>query len=70
MDITGTPLSSDQHPLKLIIDGSCTSDCKTKSWWGQALRYVWRRRKHKIESREQFTKDADQARLWIVSPSL
>lgn len=40
--------------LTLIIDASCTADHKTKSRWGQALRYVWRRRRHKIMSRAQF----------------
>lgn len=50
----GTPLNSDQHLPKLIIDASCTADHKTKSRWGQALRYVWRRRKHRTTSRQQF----------------
>src|SRR5260370_246623 len=27
--------------VKLIIDASCSADHKTKSRWGQALRYVW-----------------------------
>ncbi len=52
--VTNTPLNFDQHLLKLMIDASCAADYKTKSRWGQALRYVWRRRKHKIMSRAQF----------------
>jgi hypothetical protein len=46
--------NQEQHMLKLIIDASCTADHKTQSRWGQALRYVWRRRKHKHTSRKQF----------------
>ena len=52
--MTKTSLNADQHSLKLIIDASCTADFRTKSRWGQALRYVWQRRKHRIKSREQF----------------
>jgi hypothetical protein len=37
----------EQHLLKLIVYASCSADHKTKSRWAQALRYVWRRRKHK-----------------------
>jgi hypothetical protein len=44
----------DQHMLKLIIDASCTADHKTRSRWGQALRYVWRRRKRRTMSRDKF----------------
>ena len=40
--------------LKRIIDASCSADHKTKSRWGQALRYVWRKRNQKASSREQF----------------
>ena len=48
------PLKADVHVLKLLIDASCLADRKTKSRWGQALRYIWRRRKHRIQSRQQF----------------
>lgn len=51
VDVTKTPLDLHQHLLKLIVDASCSADFKTKSRWDQALRYVWRRRKHKIMSR-------------------
>jgi hypothetical protein len=44
----------DQHMLKLIIDASCTADHKTRSRWGQALKYVWRRRQRKTVSRVDF----------------
>jgi hypothetical protein len=44
----------DQHMLKLMIDASCTADHKTRSRWGQGLRYVWRRRKHRTMSRGDF----------------
>jgi hypothetical protein len=37
-----------------MIDASCTADHKTRSRWGQALRYVWRRRKRKTVSRLDF----------------
>jgi hypothetical protein len=43
-----------QHLLKLIVDASCTADHKRRSRWGQALRYVWRRRKYKATSRRKF----------------
>jgi hypothetical protein len=44
----------NQQVLKLIVDASCTADHKTRSRWGQALRYVWRRRKRKISSGQEF----------------
>jgi hypothetical protein len=44
----------NQRVLKLMIDASCTADHKTRSRWGQALRYVWRRRKHRTMSRDDF----------------
>jgi hypothetical protein len=48
------PPKPDQYLLKLIIDASCTADHKTRSRWGQALRYAWRRRKQKRMSRREF----------------
>jgi len=40
--------------VKLLIDASCTADHKTRSRWGQALKYIWRRRKRKTVSRLDF----------------
>ena len=53
-DLASRPMKPDQRVLKLIIDTSCTADQKTRSRWGQALRYVWRRRKRQTVSREEF----------------
>jgi hypothetical protein len=47
-------LNGDVHVLKLIIEASCAADRKTRSRWGQALRYVWRRSKRRTMSREEF----------------
>jgi hypothetical protein len=44
----------NQQVLKLMIDASCTADHKTRSRWGQALNYIWRRRKRKTMSRQEF----------------
>jgi hypothetical protein len=44
----------NQHMLKLIIDATCNAHSKTKSRWGQALKYIWRRRKRKTVSRLDF----------------
>ena len=52
--VTKAPLKADVHGLKLIIDACCAADYRTKSRWGQALKYVWRRRKHRTMSREEF----------------
>ena len=40
--------------LKLIIDATCNADSKTKSRWGQALKYVWQRCKRITMSRDKF----------------
>jgi hypothetical protein len=49
-----TPSKADGRTFKLMIDASCSADHKTRSRWAQALRYVWRRGKCKVTSREQF----------------
>ena len=54
VDVTKVPSNSDQHLLKLITDASCAADYRTRSRWGQALKYVWRRRKRKTVSRDEF----------------
>ena len=53
-DLASRPMKPDQQLLKLIIDASCTADHKTRSRWGQALRYAWRHRKQKRMSRRVF----------------
>jgi hypothetical protein len=53
-DELDTPLKADMRTFKLMIDASCSADYKTRSRWAQALGYVWRRRKYKTTSREQF----------------
>ena len=44
----------NQYVLKLIIDATCNADSKTKSRWGQALKYVWQRCKRITMSRDEF----------------
>jgi hypothetical protein len=34
------------HPIRVLIDATCTADRRTKSRWTMALRYAWRRRTH------------------------
>jgi hypothetical protein len=54
-DLASRPMKPDQHLLKLIVDSSCTADHKTRSRWGQALKYVWRRRKRRTMSRDKLS---------------
>jgi hypothetical protein len=44
-DLVQVGSKPNQQVLKFMIDASCTADHKTRSRWGQALTYVWRRRK-------------------------
>ena len=53
-DLVQVRLRPTQHMVKLLIDASCTADHKTRSRWGQALKYIWRRRKRKTVSRLDF----------------
>jgi hypothetical protein len=53
-DLVQVGSKPNQQVLKLMIDASCAADHKTRSRWGQALRYVWRRRKRKRVSRVDF----------------
>jgi hypothetical protein len=53
-DLVQVGSKPNQQVLKLMIDASCTADHKTRSRWGQALRYIWRRRKRKTVSRVEF----------------
>jgi hypothetical protein len=47
--------NSDVHLIKLMIDATCPAeDYRTRSRWGQALRFVWRKRKDKTTSRRRF----------------
>jgi hypothetical protein len=34
------------HPIRVLLDATCTADRRTKSRWTMALRYAWRRRTH------------------------
>lgn len=34
------------HPIRVLIDATCTADRRTKSRWTMALRYAWRQRTH------------------------
>ena len=53
-DLVQVGSKPNQQVLKLMIDASCTADQKTRSRWGQALKYIWRRRKRTTMSREEF----------------
>jgi len=53
-DLVQVGSKPNQQVLKLMIDATCTADHKTRSRWGQALRYVWRRRKRRTMSRDEF----------------
>jgi hypothetical protein len=53
-DLVQVGSKPNQQVLKLMIDASCTADHKTRSRWGQALKYIWRRRKRKTVSRLDF----------------
>jgi hypothetical protein len=53
-DLVQVRLRPTQHMVKLLIDASCTADHKTRSRWGQALRYVWQRCKRITMSRQEF----------------
>ena len=53
-DLVQVASKPNQQVLKLMIDATCTADQKTKSRWGQALRYVWQRCKRQTMSRDEF----------------
>lgn len=46
MEITEGEAKFRNHPIRVLIDATCTADRRTKSRWTMALRYAWRRRTH------------------------
>ncbi len=45
VNIFGVSISSETHPLAIIIAASSSELAKTRSRWARALRYAWKHRK-------------------------